>query len=170
MPFSIARDANDYPFFNPFTMKINYGYYHGYTLFEKKGLEVAYPFGHGLSYTQYKYDSLEIDTSELQEQGRLKVRFEVSNTGQVSGEEIVQLYIGFKNSGIDRPVKLLKGFDKVYLEAGESKTVQIEVDTADLAWYNPEAKAWEIEKMSYEVFVGPSSASSHLLEASFEIQ
>ncbi len=170
LPFTIARNEKDYPFFNPFTMKIRYDYYHGYSLFEKRGLEVAYPFGHGLSYTNYQYGNLEVDTTELESGNQIKVRAEVSNVGKVPGEEVVQVYVGFSNSDIDRPLKLLKGFKKVHLEAGESKTVEIQIDAGDLAWYDPEEKTWKTEKMTYEVFVGPSSASTDLLEGSFEIQ
>ena len=170
LPFTIARNQKDYPFFNPYTMKIRYDYYHGYSLFEKRGLEVAYPFGHGLSYTTYTYGNLEVDTAELESNNRIKVRAEVSNTGEIPGEEVVQVYVGFSNSQIDRPLKLLKGFKKVQLEAGETKTVEIQIDANDLTWYDPEEKAWKTEKMVYEVFVGPSSDSSDLLEASFEIK
>ena len=170
LPFTIARNEKDYPFFNPYTMKIRYDYYHGYSLFEKQGLEVAYPFGHGLSYTEYRYDSLEVDTSDLESGNRIRVRAKVSNVGAVPGEEIVQVYVGFVNSEIDRPIKLLKGFDKVHLGTGESKIVEIEVDANDLAWYDPKDGEWKIEKMAYEVFVGPSSDPRDLLEGSFEIR
>jgi beta-glucosidase len=170
LPFTIARNEKDYPFFNPYTMKIRYDYYHGYSLFEKQGLEVAYPFGHGLSYTNYEYADLEVDTTGLTTDSHITVRARVSNTGKVRGEEVVQVYIGFENSNIDRPVKLLKGFDKIELDAGESKKVEIDVDVADLAWYDPDEKAWKTEKMVYQVFIGPSSASEDLLEASFEIR
>ena len=151
-------------------MKIRYDYYHGYSLFEKQGLEVAYPFGHGLSYTEFRYDSLEVDTTDLESGNRIRVRARLSNVGAVPGEEIVQVYVGFAKSEIDRPIKLLKGFDKVYLEAGESKTVEIEVDANDLSWYDPKERKWKIEKMAYEVYVGPSSDPEDLLESSFEIQ
>jgi beta-glucosidase len=169
LPFSIARNVGDYPFFNPYTMKIEYGYYHGYTLFDKKEIEAAYPFGHGLSYTTFEYDSLEIDAVDPEKQS-LKVRARVSNTGQMAGEEVVQLYVGFANSEIDRPVKLLKGFDKIAIEPGESRTVEFQIDLEELAWYDPESKTWKIEEMDYEVFVGPSSNADNLLKSRFSIE
>ncbi len=163
LPFSIAKSAEDYPYFNPYAMKIEYGYYHGYTLFDKKGIDVAYPFGHGLSYTEFQYDSLEVDTFDP-EKKNLKVRARVSNTGKTAGEEVAQLYVGFANSDIDRPVKLLKGFDKIAIQPGESKTVTFEIDLQELSWYDPESKTWKLEKMQYELFVGPSSDEDKLLE------
>ena len=167
LPFSIARNDSDYPFFNPYTLKIDYGYYHGYTLFEKENIEVAYPFGYGLSYTTYEYGELEIKNSELNKEGVLRAKINVTNTGSVAGEEIVQLYVGFKNSSVDRPIKLLRGFDKIGLEPGETKTVELEVNIQDLAWYDPEVKQWKVEEMVYELYVGPSSKKDELIEAEF---
>ena len=169
LPFSIARNDSDYPYFNPYTLKIDYGYYHGYTLFDKKNIEVAYPFGFGLSYTTFAYDDLQIANSELNKDGMLRAKVNVTNTGEMAGEEIVQLYIGFKNSSIDRPVKLLRGFDKIGLEPGETKTVELEVNVQDLAWYDPKVKEWKVEEMLYELYVGPSSKKEELLQFEFTV-
>ncbi len=169
LPFSIAKQESDYPYFTPYTEKITYGYYHGYTLFDKKGIEPAYPFGFGLSYTDYTYSALTVITPELTEDGTLKIQVTVTNTGKVAGEEIVQLYIGFDNSSVDRPVKLLRDFDKIMLQPGESRVVALAVAAKDMAWYNPDAKAWQIEKMTYQVYVGSSSAKTDLLTGNFTI-
>ena len=169
LPFSIARNDSDYPYFNPYTLKIDYGYYHGYTLFEKKNIEVAYPFGFGLSYTTFAYDILEIETTELDKADVLKASVHISNTGDVFGEEIVQLYVGFKNSKIDRPVKLLRGFDKISIEPGQMEKVDFEVKIEDLAWYDPEAKEWKIEAMEYELYIGASSEESKLMKDTFKV-
>ncbi|WP_286272864.1 beta-glucosidase family protein [Thalassotalea hakodatensis] len=170
LPFSIAKQESDYPYFTPYTAKITYGYYHGYTLFDKKDIEPAYPFGFGLSYTNYDYSDLTIENSTLSENDSLKVTVTVTNSGDVSGDEIIQLYIGFANSAVDRPVKLLRGFDRISLAAGESKVVELEVAAKDMAWYNPEAKAWQVEHMEHEVYVGSSSAKKDLLTANFAIK
>ena len=170
LPFSIAKHASDYPYFTPYTDKITYGYYHGYTLFDKKAIEPAYPFGFGLSYTDYHYSDLTISSNELSENESLKVSVTVTNTGDVAGDEIVQLYIGFANSAVDRPVKLLRDFGRISLTPGERKVVELEVAAKDMAWYNPEAKAWQVEHMNYEVYVGSSSAGKDLLKANFNIQ
>ena len=167
LPFSIARNDSDYPYFNPYTLKIEYGYYHGYTLFDKKNIEVAYPFGYGLSYTNYSYDNLNIENSELTTDDTLKASIEVTNTGDMAGEEIVQLYVGFKNSSVDRPVKLLRGFDKIKLQPGETKVVWFEVKTEDLTWYDPTVKQWKVEEMEYELYVGGSSTEKDLVMDSF---
>ena len=169
LPFSIARNDADYPYFNPYTLKIDYGYYHGYTLFEKKNLEVAYPFGYGLSYTTFAYDNLELENPELEKTGVMKASVNIKNTGDVFGEEIVQLYVGFKNSKIDRPIKLLRGFDKIGLAPEETKKVDFEVKMEDLAWYDPEVKEWKIEEMEYELYIGASSEEAKLLKDSFTI-
>lgn len=169
LPFSIAKQESDYPYFTPYTEKITYGYYHGYTLFDKENIEPAYPFGFGLSYSQYDYSDLVINTPELTETDALNVSVKVTNSGQVAGEEVVQLYLGFDNSSVDRPVKLLRAFDKVHLEAGESKTVELTVKAKDLAWYNPEAKEWQVEHIDYQVYVGGSSAKKDLLMAEFNV-
>ena len=167
LPFSIAKNDSDYPYFNPYTLKIEYGYYHGYTLFDKKNIEVAYPFGYGLSYTNYSYDNLNIENSELTTDDTLKASIEVTNTGEMAGEEIVQLYVGFKNSSVDRPVKLLRGFDKIKLQPGETKVVWFEVKTEDLTWYDPTVKQWKVEEMEYELYVGGSSTEKDLVMDSF---
>lgn len=99
----------------------------------------------------------------------LRAKVNVTNTGEMAGEEIVQLYIGFKNSSIDRPVKLLRGFDKIGLEPRETKTVELEVNVQDLAWYDPEVKEWKVEEMLYELYVGPSSKKEELLQLEFTV-
>ena len=100
----------------------------------------------------------------------LTVRATLRNTGKRSGEEVTQLYIGFGNSAIDRPVKLLRGFQKIQLAPGEITTVTFRLPVQDLAWYNPEAKAWEVETMPYEYFIGGSSSMNSLIEGSFTVE
>ena len=170
LPFSIAKNEKDYPDFNPYTEKITYGYYHGYTLFDKHNIEVAYPFGFGLSYTNYAYSNLQVAESNITADGNVRVTIDIENMGDVGGEEIVQLYVGFKNSAVDRPVKLLRAFDKVALQPGEKKTVSLQVSAQDLAWYNPDTQQWEIEVMNYEIYVGGSSASTDLLTSNFNVE
>ncbi len=97
----------------------------------------------------------------------LKAEIEVSNSGSRTGEEVVQLYIGFKNSRVDRPVKLLRGFQKVELHPGEKAQVKFEIPVEELAWYNPEAAQWEIEEMKYELYLGSSSAEADLSSSTF---
>ena len=97
----------------------------------------------------------------------LLAEIEVTNSGKHHGEEVVQLYIGFENSSVDRPVKLLRGFEKVFLQVGETQRVRFEIKPEDLTWYNPEKNGWEIEEMDYQLYIGSSSAAEDLKSASF---
>jgi len=165
LPFTIPKNTSDLPFFDKNADEIEYGYYHGYTKFDKEGLEPAFPFGFGLSYTQFKYENLQIEiVSE-----KIIATVDVSNIGKIMGEEVVQLYIGFENSKIQRPIKLLKGFTKAQLQPGEKKTVKIEVNKNDLAWYNPDKMQWDLEDIEYNLHIGGSSRAQDLLTSKFTI-
>jgi beta-glucosidase len=148
---------------------VEYGYYHGYTLAEKKGWEPRYAFGYGLSYTTYAYANLALDATEVKEDGEIHASVDVTNAGARAGEEIVQLYVGFPNSKVDRPVKLLRGFERVSLGPAQTKRVTLSVKAKDLAYYDSRMKNWVVERTAYPVFVGPSSRQSDLLAASFMI-
>jgi len=165
LPFTIPVNEADLPFFKDRIDAIDYGYYHGYTLFEKQGLRTAFPFGFGLSYTTFAYSNLQVKTDNE----ALLVTFDLENTGDRAGAEVAQVYIGLEQSAVDRPVKLLKGFKKVFLQPGEKQQVAIPVKYADLAWYNPERKEWEIEKMEYTAYTGGSSRQEDLLAAKFRL-
>jgi beta-glucosidase len=159
LPFTIPKDPNQLPFFDKNANEIEYGYYHGYTLFEKQNLEPAFSFGFGLSYTDFEYRNLNVEKNVKQ----IVVKVTVKNVGPVEGDEIVQVYIGFENSKIDRPLKLLKGFTRITLNPNEEKEVTIKIDKDKLKWYNPETKEWEFENMEYSVHVGGSSKNEDLL-------
>lgn len=159
LPFIIPKDPAHLPYFKIDIDEIEYGYYHGYTLMEKENIEPAFPFGFGLSYTEYSYKNIRVESSEE----KIIVSVDISNVGAVAGEEIVQLYVGFENSSVDRPIKLLRGFKKVALNPTETKTVSIEVKKKDFAWYNPDKRAWEVESIDYTIYIGPSSKNDDLL-------
>ncbi|TAI47743.1 beta-glucosidase [Flagellimonas allohymeniacidonis] len=169
LPFSIAKDQKDYPEFKPFTKKATYDYYHGYTLFDKKNIDPAYPFGFGKSYSNFAYDSLSVVKNEIGLDDLLEVEVQVTNTSTIAGKEVIQLYVGFSNSEVDRPIKLLRDFKKILLEPNETKKVKLEVSVKDLAWYNPENEGWEIEIMDYELYVGSSSREKDLLKTTFTV-
>ncbi|MCG2589669.1 beta-glucosidase family protein [Rhodohalobacter sulfatireducens] len=170
LPLSIPKDEEHLSFFQADIDSIHYGYYHGYTLLDKENNEPAYPFGFGLSYSNFEYSNLQLDKTRLAESDTLLVSVDVTNTGEMTGEEVVQLYIGFENSMVERPVKLLRGFEKERLNPRQTKTVSIPVAAKDLAWYNPDVKAWEVENMQYSVFIGGSSNWEALLQSDFTIQ
>ena len=169
MPLTTPKDEAQLPDFDEFADRTEYGPYHGYTLFDRKGYEPAFPFGYGLSYTTYEYGNLEVLTPKVSPDGRVEVRVDVTNSGKRAGEEVVQLYVGFSRSKVERPVKLLRGFDKVPLAPGETKAVTLSVPVKDLAWFNPETSSWQIEPMTYEVLVGPSSRREDLLKGTFTV-
>ncbi len=155
LPFTVAKKQGDYPPFMEFGDKpyeIDYGYYHGYTLFDKEKKEPEYPFGFGLSYTTFEINDIKLREAP----GRVIVIARVKNAGSVKGSEVVQVYAGSEETDKERPVKLLKGFKRVELEPGEEKQVEIVVDKNDLKFYGPEKKIWELDK-SYIFYVGNDS-------------
>ena len=169
MPLTTPKDEAQLPFFDEFADSIEYGPYHGYTLFDRKGQEPAFPFGYGLSYTTYQYGNLRVVTPAVPRDGRVEVTVDVANTGPRAGEEVVQLYVGFDGAPVERPVKLLRAFAKVPLAPGETKTVPLSVAAKDLERYDPAEKAWRVDAMTYGVLVGPSSRDADLLKGSFAV-
>ena len=115
-----------------------------------------YPFGYGLSYTTFKYADLKLSAKEMTSNGELNISVTVENTGSVAGEEVVQLYIRDLVGNISRPVKELKGFEKISLNPGEKKEVNFTLTAKDLEFYG--AEGWTIEPGEYKLWVGPNSA------------
>jgi beta-glucosidase len=169
MPLTTPKDETQLPFFDEFADSIEYGPYHGYTHLEKHGHEPAYPFGYGGSYTTFAYRNLQVATPRVDPHGRVDVTVDVTNTGARSGEEVVQLYVGFAGSRVERPAKLLRDYRKVALAPGETKTVPLSVNVRDLAWFNEAANGWEVEPMEYAVLVGGSSKTTDLIQARFTV-
>ena len=165
LPFTIPKDPAHLPYFEIDIEEIEYGYYHGYTLMEKENVEPAFPFGFGLSYTEYTYENIRVESAEE----KIIASVDVSNVGSIAGEEVVQLYVGFENSSVDRPIKLLRGFKKVALKPNETKTVSIDMKKKDFAWYNPENKGWEIENIDYTIYIGSSSKKEDLLSTQISL-
>jgi beta-glucosidase len=165
LPFTVPRDASQLPPFDNTSLTVDYGYYHGYTLVEKRGWAPRYPFGHGLSYTTFRYANLTLDAKEMKADGEIHASVDVTNTGKRPGEEVVQLYAGFTRSKVDRPVKLLRAFEKVALGPGETRRVTLTLAAKDLTYYDPETRKWVVERMEHEVLVGPSSRAADLLRA-----
>ena len=150
LPFTVARDAADYPFFDKNADAITYDLWHGYSLFEKTGAEPRYAFGHGLSYSDFAYSGLVAG----QERDALVVQVTVTNTGGIEATEVVQLYVGAPGIVIERQKKLLRGFARVVLSAGESQEVTFTVPLADLRWRNEATHGWQFEAGEYAVFAG----------------
>jgi beta-glucosidase len=125
-----------------------------------------YPFGYGLSYTTFEYSDIELSSSEITESESLQATVEVTNTGDLSGEEVVQLYIRDLHASVTRPVKELKGFEKINLKPGETKEVSFTIDREDLEFYGLDMN-WIVEPGKFKVFIGTNS--EEVKEASFDL-
>ena len=125
--------------------------------------EALYPFGYGLSYSIYKYSNLVLSAEECSKQENITVSVDVKNIGRYDGTEIVQLYINDKVSSVMTPEKELKGFERVFLKAGETKTVSINLSISDLAIVTPDEK-YVVEAGEFEIMVGPDSRDRSLLK------
>ena len=139
------------------TVEYREGLYVGYRYYDTAGVPTAFPFGYGLSYTSFAYNDLKADETG--------VTLTVTNTGSCAGAEVVQLYVAKPDAKVFRPVKELKGFTKVQLEAGESKTVTIALDDKAFRYWNVKTDRWEVEGGSYQLLVGASSADIRLTAA-----
>lgn len=143
------------------TMTYKDGIYVGYRYYEKYKVPVQFSFGHGLSYTTFDYSDYRVFTLAAGESDSLDdtvaiAQVTVTNTGDRAGKEIVQIYVGKSDSAVDRPVKELRGFDKIALEAGERKRVSIPLTRRAFTYYNIEEKAFVVEPGTYEIYVGKS--------------
>ena len=136
--------------------------YVGYRYFDKARKAVRYPFGYGLSYTKFEYSDLKLSSDNIAEGTNVDVTFTVKNVGDVDGAEIAQVYVSDVESTIFRPVKELKGFTKVFLKAGEAKTVTVTLDSRAFAYYNVLIKDWHIESGDFVIAVGASSRDIRL--------
>ncbi len=139
--------------------KVTYaeGVYVGYRYYDTKKMPVRWAFGHGLSYTQFAFSNLRLSNDQMDDAGKVQVSVDVTNTGAVAGKEVVQLYISDKTGTTGRPAKELKGFAKVALEPGETKTVALEITARDLSWYNEELHDWYAASGKYAVLIGHAS-------------
>jgi beta-glucosidase len=169
LPCVFPKSEDQLPFFDKHARSIGYGYFHGYRLMDKQGQTPAFPFGFGISYTTYAYDNLQLDQNEINPEGTLRVSVDITNTGNIAGEEIAQLYVGYDGSRVERPFKELKGFSKVYLTPGETKRVRFALAARQLAYYDELHSNWIVEPTQYTVYVGPSSRTQDLLRAEFRI-
>lgn len=134
----------------------------GYRYYDKKKLDVLFPFGFGLSYTKFAYSDLKLDKSEMQDTDTLTVTCKVKNVGRVAGAEVVQLYVRDEESSVRRPVRELKGFDKVFLNPGEEKELSFTLGKRAFAYYEPKIHDWFVESGKFFVEIGASSRDIRL--------
>ena len=130
------------------------GIYVGYRHFDKNNIKVSYPFGYGLSYTNFEYSDLKV----IRQDQEINLSLKVKNIGKAMGKEVVQVYISKTNSEIDRPLKELKGFSKTgLLNTDESANLNIVIPISDFSYWNEEINNWSIENGEYNILVGSSS-------------
>lgn len=141
------------------TVRYAEGIFVGYRYYDKKNMEVRYPFGYGLSYTKFEYSDIRVSAYEIDGKKPFTVEATITNVGDRDGAEIVQLYIEPVNPSVIRPVKELKGFEKVFLKAGESKRVIFRLDKSAFAYYSEKIHDWYSESGEYNILIAESSAS-----------
>ncbi|MDX9947612.1 MAG: glycoside hydrolase family 3 C-terminal domain-containing protein [Bacteroidales bacterium] len=124
--------------------------------------EPLFAFGHGLTYTIFRYSGLKTDAKSFEIDGKLNISFMLQNTGNYDSDEVAQLYVSFPGSGVERPGKALKGFARVYLKKGESKTVTIPLKGSDIAYWDTEKGKWALEPGRINFFIGSSSEDQRL--------
>ena len=134
------------------------GIFMGYRGYEKTGVKPLFPFGFGLSYTSFEYSNLDIKA----EGKEFVVSFDLKNTGKMAGAEVAQVYVGDDECSLVRPAKELKGFDKVYLKAGETKRVSVRLDDEAFRFFDPIERKFKVEPGVFSVYVGASSADIRL--------
>jgi beta-glucosidase len=169
LPCVIPTQAEHLPFYDKNATKIEYDLWHGYRKLERDGNAPAFPFGFGLSYTKYDYAKLKLNQSRLKPADKQGISLEVTNTSQMAGEEIVQVYMSALGSAVERAPKELKAFTRVALKPGETKTVQLELPISRLAFYDEEKEDFVVEPIEYEVFVGKHSLDPKALKGRFKV-
>ena len=166
LPMTFANSHEDYPSHSigefPGDGTVDYAedIYVGYRYFDTQNKDVLFPFGFGLSYTTFEFSNLQVSKQE----DRVTVQTTVTNTGDREGAEVVQVYVHHKDPSVERPIRELKGFEKVQLDPGASATVTIELDESAFMYYHPENLEWVLESGSYEVQVGNSSRDIKMRE------
>ena len=133
------------------------GIFVGYRYYDKKKMDVLFPFGYGLSYTTFEYSNLTVDKEQIKDTDTMRVSVDVTNTGAMVGKEVVQLYVADKESTVIRPVKELRDFAKVELKPGETKTVTFTLDKRAFAYYSVNIHDWHVETGEFDIMIGKSS-------------
>jgi len=137
------------------------GIFIGYRYYDAREMPVLFPFGYGLSYTTFAYSNPKVSAQSFKDVDGLTVSVDVTNTGRVAGKEVVQVFVHDHKSKLIRPPKELKGFIKVELQPGETKTVTIKLDFRAFAYYHPGYQQWITEDGEFDILIGASSADIH---------
>lgn len=165
LPCTFPRRAEDLPFFDRNATQITYDLWHGYRKLARDGATAAFPFGFGLSYTTWRHSNLQLASRQLTPAGTLEATVDVTNTGRVAGDEVVQLYVTAPGSRVERAVRELKAFARVSLAPGETQKVALYLPVADLAYRD--ADGWVVESLEYEVLIARHAHDESGLHALF---
>ena len=168
LPCIFPKQAEDLPDYEIDATAITYDLWHGYRKLDKDGKAAAFPFGFGLSYTTFALSNLKVEKASLGASDPLVASVDVTNTGSVAGDEVAQFYLAVKNSKVERAPKELKAFQRVSLQPGETKTVRVEIQPEDLAYYDEE-KGWTVEAADYELIAARHAMDEAALKASFKV-
>lgn len=167
LPVTFPRCAEDLPFFDKDATAITYDLWHGYRKLDRDGVAPAFAFGYGLSYTTFALSNLRIAGHALATDGVIDLTVDVTNTGYVAGDEVVQIYITACGSRVERAAKELKAFARVTLAPGETRTLDFNVPVAELAYF--EAGNWVIEPIAYDVIAARHAADIDALHAEVRV-
>jgi beta-glucosidase len=171
LPITMERRAQDNPAFATFPNPVNQhpdsisyseGIFVGYRGYDHNAIQPLFPFGFGLSYTTFSFSKLSVKPSAFDGTQPVTVSFTVTNTGSVPGAEVAQLYVGEQNAPVPRPIRELKGFQKVFLQPGQSQKVTLQLSQRSFAYWNTNIEKWDAPKDTYNVWVGSSSQLSDL--------
>ncbi|SNR31067.1 glycoside hydrolase family 3 C-terminal domain-containing protein [Lutibacter flavus] len=163
LPWTMPKNIEDSPahatnsFPGDETVEYKEGILVGYRWFDTKNIEPFYPFGYGLSYTNFEILDLKTNQESYSSNDSIEVTFTIKNTGNVDGKEVAQLYVSNPTSSVEKAAKELKGFKKVFVKSGTSEKVTIQLPVKELAYYNIEKKEWIVETGTYNLKIGNSS-------------
>jgi beta-glucosidase len=169
LPVSFEANESDNPASKSYpsdasgkNVRYSEGIFVGYRAYDRQGIKPLFPFGYGLSYTQFEYSNLHIDPIDRADPCDLNVSFDLQNTGQTAGAEVVELYVGENSPKVERPVRELKGFQKVPLQPGQSRRITIPLNRRSFSYFDPAAHRWTVDSGEYEISVGASSRDLRL--------
>ncbi len=170
LPFTWGRQVSDYEELKADDGATSFDYFVGYSRFDRLNIAPLFPFGYGLSYTTFRYVDMQLGCADLSEGGILPVYVTVENTGPVAGDEIVMVWVSYPGTTARRPLKELRGFERVSLAPGEQKQVLIPIRVKDLDYYDQTSNQWVVETGTINIMAGGSSVGPFPLNGTVNVQ